>query len=161
MNPKKTLTFCIAGKKVNCTSLRNAITTPEIFIIILVAATMAALAAPRFGQAREQSKLTRLVRSLEIVRQQIELYTVQHKGLFPGQKEKNGRITEEDFIKALTQSDGVYGPYLKKFPANPFNNLDSVRIGTVTLGSAAGAGWFFNSVTGDFRADDLEFHQAY
>jgi nitrite reductase/ring-hydroxylating ferredoxin subunit len=38
-------------------------------------------------------------------------------------------------------------------PANPFNNLDTVRVG----GAAAGAnthGWRFDPASGQFQADD-------
>ena len=102
-----------------------------------------------------------MVSSLGTVRQQLELYKVQHEGLLPGQKVASGQISQADFKEALTKTDGVYGPYLKKIPRNPFNGLDSVRIGTVQLGSATGAGWYFNSSTGGFRADDLGYHRAY
>jgi len=161
MRSKKHISFRIGSKKVRRVSLRHAITTPEVFIIMLMIAIMAAISAPRINQAKASGRLNDMVSSLETVRQQIELYTVQHKGLLPGQKTEGGEITQADFIEALTKSDGTYGPYLKKIPRNPFNGLDSVRIGTVKLGSATGSGWYFNSKTGDFRADDLEYHRAY
>ncbi|MBW8016365.1 MAG: hypothetical protein FVQ82_09275 [Planctomycetes bacterium] len=161
MRTKKYLTFCIGSKRINRASLRNAVTIPEFFIVFLILAIIAAISAPKFSEAKNGSDLKRLVKGLETVRQQIELYKVQHEGLLPGQKFKGQEITEEEFVNGLTESDGVYGPYLKKMPRNPFNGLRSVRIGSVTIGSAAGAGWFLNCYTGDFRADDLEFHRAY
>ena len=161
MRTKKYLTFCIGSKRINRASLRNAVTIPEVFIVFLIIAIVAAISAPRFSEAKNDNDLARLVKGLEMVRQQIELYRAQHDGLLPGQKYKGQEISEEDFIDGLTEPDGVYGPYLKKMPKNPFNGLRSVRIGTVTIGSAAGAGWFLNCQTGDFRADDLEYHRAY
>lgn len=161
MKSKKHITFRIGSKMVNRASLRHAITTPEVFIIMLMVAIMAAISVPRISQAKANSKLNDMVSSLETVRQQLELYKVQHNGLLPGQKIENGEIIQADFITALTKTDGVYGPYLKKIPRNPFNGLNSVRIGTVKLGSATGLGWYFNSSTGDFRADDLQYHRAY
>ena len=161
MRTKKYLTFRIGSKRINRASFRNAITIPEFLIVFLVIAIIAAITAPKFSEAKNGSDLTRLVRGLETVRQQIELYKVHHDGLLPGQKYQGQDVSEEDFVKALIESDGVYGPYLKKMPKNPFNGLRSVRIGTLTLGSASGAGWFLNCETGDFRADDLEFHRAY
>ncbi len=161
MRTKKYITFCIGSKKINRTTLRNAVTIPEFFIVFLIIVIIAAINAPRFSQAKSDRDLSGLVKGLEKVRQQIELYKVQHDGLLPGQSSKGQEVNEKDFVDALTSSDGVYGPYLKKMPRNPFNGLRSVRIGSVTIGSACGAGWFFNCESGDFRADDLEFHRAY
>jgi general secretion pathway protein G len=161
MKTKKYLTFYIGSKQINRGSLRNAITIPEFFIVFLFIAIIAAISAPKFSEAKSGNDLTSLVKSLEMVRQQLELYKVQHDGLLPGQKFKGQEIHEEDFVNGLTESGRTYGPYLKKMPKNPFNDLRSVRIGSVTIGSAAGAGWFLNCQTGDFRADDLEFHRAY
>lgn len=161
MRTKKYLTLRIGSKQISRNSLRNAVTIPEFFIVFLLIAIVAAISAPKFSEAKNGNDLSSLVRGLEMVRQQIELYQAQHDGLFPGQSFKGQEISEEDFVGALTQSDGVYGPYLKRMPRNPFNDLRTIRTGSVTLGSAAGAGWFFNFKTGDFRADDLEFHRAY
>jgi len=158
---KKHLIFYIGNKKFSRATLRNAMTVPEFFIVFLLIAVTAAVSFPRFSEAKSASDIGRLVKGLETVRQQVELYKVHHDGLLPGQKYEGHEINEEDFVKALIESDGVYGPYLKKMPKNPFNSLRTVRVGTVTLGSASGAGWFFNCQTGDFRADDLEFHRAY
>lgn len=161
MSQKHYLKFCSKGKKPDGFTLRNGMTNPEIFIILLSIVMIAALCAPKFSEAKERGKLSRLVSQLAMMRQQIELYKVQHNELLPGQKEKGGEITEEEFVKALTESDGVYGPYLKSIPENPFNGLKSVRMGSFNLSTAAGAGWFFNYKTGDFKADDLQFHRAY
>jgi len=161
MRTKKYLTFHIGSNNISRNSLRHAMTIPEYFIVFLLVAIVAAITAPKFSEAKSGNDLTRLVRGLEMVRQQVELYQAQHDGLFPGQSYKGQEISEEDFVNALTNADGVYGPYLKRIPKNPFNDQRTVRTGSVTLGSAAGAGWFFNYQTGDFRADDLEFHRAY
>ena len=161
MKSKKSKTFLTVRPRDNRTCLRNAMTIPEVFIVVLIMALIAAVSAPKFSQAKASNDLSRLIKNLEMIRQQIKLYQVQHEGLLPGQQKEGEEITEEEFVKALTQSDGVYGPYLKEIPANPFNGLNTVRIGSVTLGSAAGAGWFFNSSNGDFRADDLGYHRAY
>ncbi len=56
--------------------------------------------------------------------------------MLPGQETKEQEMSAGDFVKGLTTPDGVYGPYLKKMPKNPFNGLRTVRIGTVTIGSA-------------------------
>jgi general secretion pathway protein G len=161
MRTGKYITFCIGSKKYNRATLRNAVTIPEVFIVFLILAIIAAISAPKFSEAKSGSDLTRLVRGLEMVRQQMELYKVQHDGMLPGQETKGQEMSAGDFVKGLTTADGVYGPYLKKMPKNPFNGLRTVRVGTVTIGSACGAGWFLNCETGEFRADDLMFHRAY
>jgi hypothetical protein len=49
-----------------------------------------------------------------------------------------------------------FGPYLQKMPTNQFNNKSAIEVGT---GAAAGGttyGWYFNSTTGAFQADDSD-----
>ena len=77
MRNNKYLTFYIGSKQINRGSLRNAITIPEFFIVFLFIAIIAAISAPKFSQAKSGNDLTRLVKNLEMVRQQLELYFLQ------------------------------------------------------------------------------------
>jgi hypothetical protein len=46
-----------------------------------------------------------------------------------------------------------YGPYVKKIPVNPFNNLNTVRFDGEPAGSNK-AGWRLDTRTGLFQADN-------
>jgi len=53
---------------------------------------------------------------------------------------------------AAAPGPGVYGPYLRKIPTNPFTEGDVIDE-TGTPGNGAGD-WDFNPVSGAFHADD-------
>lgn len=140
---------------------KDGISIPEIMIVTLVLCIIGAVVAPAFTKAQAEGRISDLTDRLQVMRAQIELYSVQHDGLMPGQYRAGGDLTESDFIEALTESDDELGPYLNKIPENPFNGLNTVTIGTRDNGKVTGAGWFLNIVTGQFRADDSKTHSAY
>ena len=140
---------------------RKGITIAEIFIVLIILAMVTSLSMPRISQARSEAKLSDLISSMQQVRSAVVLYKIEHEGLLPGQAVENAGISEADFVAALLSFDESGDSYLDAIPVNPFNGLDSIRTGAVDLGSATGAGWFFNTQTGHFMADDLEFHRAY
>jgi hypothetical protein len=43
---------------------------------------------------------------------------------------------------------------MEAIPTNPFNGLNTVTSAAADPGAAGGAGWFFNSTTGQVRPDD-------
>ncbi|MBW8034661.1 MAG: type II secretion system protein [Planctomycetes bacterium] len=140
---------------------RKGITIPEFFIILILLGMVTAMAMPRISNAKSDIKMNDLMSNLQLVRSSIVLYKVEHDGLLPGQQIKGGEVSEEDFLKAIGGSDSNGKRYLDKMPRNPFNGLCSVRTGGFDLGSATGGGWFFNTKTGRFRADDPGYHRAY
>ena len=77
-----------------------------------------------------------------------------------------------DFVTAMTSyslSDGSpsiagasksFGRYLQKIPDNPFTLTNAVEVSGMEpqFGTSA---WFFNTTTGEFRANDSATHAAY
>ena len=49
----------------------------------------------------------------------------------------------------------VYGPYVQQIPTNQFNDLDTITVANPTPAAAPNTGWYFNDVTGEWRAADL------
>ena len=136
--------------------VRRGFTLVEILIVVTILGVMAAIVVPQFSSAADESKRTALVRNLQTVRKQIELYRHHHNGEIPAADGEAGADFER---RMTTQTDidgavgGDFGPYLERLPANSFNSLDTVRVG----GEMAGAnshGWRFDPVTGEFQADD-------
>jgi hypothetical protein len=53
----------------------------------------------------------------------------------------------------MTTKVGRYGPYVKRIPTNPLNNLNTVRFDGEPAGAGI-AGWRLDTETGLFQADD-------
>jgi len=148
-------------------------TLVEILIVVIILGILAAIVIPQFTEASNDARKSALQSDLQTARSQIELFKVQHLEMLPGNN-GSGTFTEALFknhLTAKTDQDGTvnasgkYGPYLQKFPSNPFasTNTDGVDIGTTdpTAQTADGnPGWFFNSSTGKFMANTAD-HVSY
>ncbi|MGA2915090.1 MAG: prepilin-type N-terminal cleavage/methylation domain-containing protein [Sedimentisphaerales bacterium] len=151
---------------------RNGFTLVEILIVVVILGILAAIVIPQFSSASEDAKLSTLLSDLQTVRSQLQLYKLQHKGVFTAITSSATFITQmtsytdDSGVVATTQAPaaGVYGPYLQKMPKNPFNTTDtSDNVTVVTTGSPAVSttiGWWFNSTTGTFNAIDSAEHMA-
>jgi general secretion pathway protein G len=143
---------------------QKGFTLVEILIVVVILGILAAIVIPQFTDASTEAKVSSLCSDLQTVRSQIELYKIQHNDNLPGVA--NAPMHPSgigDFAAAMTSKTDVYGdagtdfgPYLQKIPVNPFNNRSNVRTVTVNPTTAAdSAGWWYNTVEGDFGADDL------
>jgi type II secretion system protein G len=139
---------------------RSGFTLVELLIVVIVLGILAVIIVPQFTNAGTRATESSLRSSLQTVRSQIELYKLQHNGQSP----TAGGLAFEAAITGRTKSNGTagtdYGPYLQQMPANPFNNLDTVR----KDGADAGAnthGWRFDSTSSTFRADDSVAHASW
>ena len=111
--------------------------------------------------------------SLQMIRSKIDLYSIQHNGLLPGQTANYRHTSAEAFIQALTQKTdidgradvaGAFGPYMERIAPNHFA-ADSAATKVVVLsdpvvgrGSVGEYGWAFNEATCDFYACDSTAH---
>ena len=123
----------------------------ELIIIAAVLSVVAVSAVPRFTEASQESRVGELIDGVQMMRIQLDLYRAQHCGSLPDV----GSFAV--FETAMTTKAGQYGPYVSKIPANPFNNLNTVRFD----GEPAGAGiegWRLDTETGLFQADDSVAH---
>jgi len=125
----------------------------EILIIVIVLGVVSMKAAPRFTQARQDFKIGRLTDGLQQMRSQLDLYKAQHENNLP----PTGSF--ESFKAGLTARVGQHGPYIRKIPVNPFNNLSTVRFDGPAAGDGS-AGWRLDTKTGLFQADDSTVHAA-
>jgi len=123
----------------------------EIVIITVILGTVAINVAPRFTQAGPEYRICKLIDGLQEMRSQLDLYSAQHKGGLPPTDSFEG------FRTAMTKKIGQYGPYIRKIPENPFNNLVMVRFDGEPAGSGM-AGWRLDTKTGLFQADDSVEH---
>ena len=131
-------------------------TLVELMIVVALLGILAAIVIPQFGSNTSEARTSALSSDLATIRKQIELYRYHHQEKLPAAVGETGA----DFARRLTtktDQDGnpgsKFGPYFLRMPANPFNDLDTVRIGEAAAG-ANSHGWRFDPITGQFYADD-------
>jgi len=137
---------------------KSGFTLVEILIVVVILGILAAIVIPQFTEASTEARLSSLCTDLQTMRSQIELYKVQHSDDLPG----DGTAT---LIEALTGQTDIYGavgtdfgPYVQKIPSNPFlpeaiaDDIEE-EAGDTNLGGG-NKGWHFNTLNGQFHADD-------
>ena len=123
----------------------------EFIIIAVVLGVVAVRAVPRFTEASPESRICDLVDGVQKMRIQLDIYRAQHNGCLPDVD------SFAVFQTAMTTKVGRYGPYVSKIPANPLNNLNTVRFDGELAGAGI-AGWRLDTETGLFQADDSVAH---
>ncbi len=119
----------------------------EVVIIASVLSVVTMTVVPKFIGASPESKTSDLIDGLQEMRAQLDLYRAQHEDSLPPVD------SFESFKTAMTTKMGQCGPYVKKVPVNPFNNLNTVRFDGEPAG-AGKAGWRVDTETGLFQADN-------
>lgn len=119
----------------------------EVLVMAVILGVVSRTIAPQFSEASTEAKISQLVDGLEQMRAQLDLYRVQHNDCLPPAD------SFESFKTAMTKKAGQYGPYIKKIPTNPFNDLNTVRFDGEPAG-ANKAGWRFDTESGLFQADN-------
>jgi len=149
---------------------RKAFTLYEVLIVVVILGILAAVVLPTFQGQTESARESAAKDSLKTMRIQIELYKLQHEGTPPGYV--NGAPTtvstlQLQFIGTTTviglaspskvpSAPFLYGPYVKKLPENPFNNLTNiayVAAGTAFSDAVNGttSGWLYKKETAEFK----------
>ncbi|MCX5682364.1 MAG: prepilin-type N-terminal cleavage/methylation domain-containing protein, partial [Planctomycetota bacterium] len=142
-------------------STKKGFTLVEILIVVIILGILAAIVIPQFTQASTQAKESNLKTNLQTIRSQLLLYKMQHDAeAYPGAAFVAQMTTYTNSAGAAqAASDATHnlGPYLQSIPVNPASNLNAVRIvngaGTAFAAPTTDGGWWFNSTTGEFRAD--------
>ena len=119
----------------------------EVVFIAVVLSVVAMTVGPKFTKAGPESRISDLIDGLEKMRVQLDLYRAQHNESLPPSD------SFESFETAMTKKVDKYGPYVKRTPVNPFNNLNTVRFDGEPAGAGM-AGWRFDTETGSFQADN-------
>ena len=135
---------------------RKGFTLVEILIVVIILGILAAIVIPQFTTASNDARASALSSDLQTVRSQIELYKVQHL-----EQKPTAAIVNE--LTLATKADGTvdvtgkFGPYLQKFPTNPYvavgGNTVEVKADATGLGGG-NAGWYYDSSSGKFSPDD-------
>ena len=143
---------------------RKGFTLVEILIVVIILGILAAIVIPQFTEASNDARESALASDLQTCRSQLELYKVQHLEKYPD-LDAAGAADTANFIARLTgktdqdgtiNAAGQFGPYLQKFPSNPFVTVgaDLVTFGVADPAPGVGNGWYFNTAAGKFNAND-------
>jgi type II secretion system protein G len=145
---------------------KKAFTLVELILVITILGILAALVMPTFQGNIATAKESAAKSDLMAFRTQIELYKLQHNQYPPGYA--NGAGTSVDTMalqligtttvtglaspSTIPTDPFLYGPYMKKIPPNPFNNLSTIAyVAEATAFSAAvdgtSSGWLYKKET--------------
>ena len=147
----------------------KAFTLVEVILVVAILGILAALVLPTFQGHAAEARVSAAKDTLRTVRSQIELYKMQHDGIPPGYA--NGSPVGEALLAfqftATTKVSGAvspstvpageyrYGPYLRKLPQNPYNNLSSIAYVAEAADFASAVdgstGWLYKKETAEFK----------
>jgi general secretion pathway protein G len=149
---------------------RKAFTLVEVIIVVTILGILAAVVLPSFQNHAQNARESAAKSNLLTIRSQIELYKLHHRGMPPGYVNGAGApvaTLELQLIGTSTAAGAVsaskvptdpylLGPYLKKIPTNPFNDLTTIAyVAEATDFSAAAdgtsSGWLYKKETSEFR----------
>jgi general secretion pathway protein G len=149
----------MAGKQ------RNALTTIEILMVFVIIAVLAATVIPQLAPvSASHAKQSALKFSLQVLRAQIDLYRVHHRGKVPKLSDFQEQMTVATDANSSTAGKGrLFGPYFNgHIPANPYNN--STALAAVVASGAeprahipGGAGWQYDETTGRIYPNNAEY----
>ena len=139
-------------------------TLVEILIVVIILGILAAIVIPQFTEASNDARKSALVSDLQTVRSQLQLYKVQHLECYP---DSNDMATGVNQLTSRTNKAGEIGtdstdfplgPYLHKFPSNPYisgvgSDPDGVVKSAADPSTAeTGAGWHWHTGTEAFSS---------
>jgi type II secretory pathway pseudopilin PulG len=133
--------------------MKKGFSLVELVIIAALLGIMAAIIVPQFQSQSSQAKKAVAKDHLRILRSAIELYTAQHRGIPPGYENDNPLNSPSSSV-FLTQMM-ISGSYIRKMPANPFNNLENIMMvgnnESLPQNPVDGYGWVYQPATKNIR----------
>ncbi len=155
--------------------MQRGFTLIELLIVVIILAILAAILIPQVSSSTVDAQEAALDSNLNGLRSAIELYQVQHNGNYPGEAAATGATctvgvaaagainTASAVIAQLTMYSNAagatctgadpptpLGPYVRKIPAEPINNLTTIAIQSsgAPLVAGTGGGWAYDTQTG-------------
>lgn len=149
----------------------------EVLIVIALLGILASVVLLNMGGSDVKAKESNLQSNLEVLRSAINMYKYDH-GHFPGSKDDHGYPLNENKFKQklLLYTDDAgktsknkttryrYGPYLKKFPMEPFGDTDEIKfslnkenafseLAKAVQKSNGDGGWYYEPESGNILAN--------
>ena len=127
----------------------------EIILVVAILGILGAIVFPTFQNHVTNAKESAIKSNLLTIRNQIEMYKLQHTGIPPGYV--NGvEVSVDSLVLQLTATSSVtgavssstiptdsyfYGPYVRKIPENPYNGLSSIAYVSAGTDFSATVAW--------------------
>lgn len=129
-------------------------TLVELLIVVVILSILAGIVVPKLISPTEDAKSSALEGNLAIMNKAIEIYSLEHRGNYPGTIA--AETTWDNFVQQMTlptnragNPGASYGPYLRTgIPLNPFTNT---RTGTIYTGVAPAnqtIAWLYDATNG-------------
>lgn len=144
---------------------REGFTLVELMIVVAILGILGAIVFPTYQSNTSEAKVSSAKSNLSILRNQIELYKMQHNGALPGyvngapaptatlelQLVGTTAITGHASPSKTPSDPFLYGPYLRTIPTNPFNTKSNIAYSTDFAADAGTvvSGWLYNTATGE------------
>lgn len=149
-------------------SRRTGFTLIEVLIVVVIMAVLAATIIPQFSSSTKDAKDSTLKFNLQTVQSQIEMYKVHHTGAIPAVTNSTipnltGATDNLGNLSTSGNPDAThpFGPYMNSVPANPYNNLATVKgiaTGVAPTTGDNSTGWIFDTSVGKFYPNNPEYY---
>ena len=96
----------------------QAFTLVELLIVVIILGILAAVVVPLFAESTDDTKLNALHQDLTVIRKALQLYHLEHKGVWPEESSFADQLTAGTDVDGNPGVD--FGPYLDRIPDNPF-----------------------------------------
>jgi general secretion pathway protein G len=135
---------------------RTGFTLIEVLIVVVIMAVLAATIIPQFASSATDAKNSALKFNLHGLRQQIEMYKLQHNGAMPTiQNSSLPQLTSSTDVNGNIGAQGPtypFGPYIQGglLPANSIDGQTTVSATAVfpPTASTSTGGWLYNAASG-------------
>lgn len=141
---------------------RSAFTLVEILIVVIILGILASIVVAQFGDTTNEARESQLTTDLKTLRTQVEVYRAQHlcypsgdtfEAQLTRRTDKDGNVMPADG----DEIDYPYGPYLQRFPTNPFvagDAGDEVTCGPAAAPGNGASGWYFCTSSNTISPND-------
>jgi prepilin-type N-terminal cleavage/methylation domain-containing protein len=132
----------------------------ELVIVVVIIGIIGAIAVPRMSRGAKGASDSAVTANLTVLRNAIDLYATEHGGDFPTLSDLPAALLTytdgtDDATPGASSSTNIYGPYIRTIPKLPVGANKGLATFTATVpgGSAASAGWYYNTATGEVKAN--------
>jgi len=135
---------------------RRGFTLVEILIVVIILGIIAAIVVPQFSNASSDARASSIARTLQTLRSQIGVFTIQHGDTAPAasaitnwQLMLTTSTTTETNVTNPAGTD--FGPYMAVVPSNPYNGNSAVGAAPSTT-----VGWVYSSSGGQYTLQAVD-----